>query len=90
MDVVVEYEYTAKEEDELSLKLGDIITNVAKLDGGWWEGNLNGKRGMFPDNFVKVSSLHRAVPFMVNRPQQSWGEVGLGAFYPKVVVRVLV
>lgn len=21
---------------------------------GWWEGELNGKRGVFPDNFVKL------------------------------------
>ena len=55
VDVVVEFEYTAKEEDELSLKVGDIVTNVDKTDGGWWEGELNGKRGVFPDNFVKVN-----------------------------------
>lgn len=26
------------------------------MPGGWWEGTLasNGKRGMFPDNFVRV------------------------------------
>jgi len=23
-------------------------------DGGWWEGELDGKKGLFPDNFVKV------------------------------------
>jgi len=23
-------------------------------DGGWWEGELDGKKGIFPDNFVKV------------------------------------
>ena len=21
---------------------------------GWWEGELNGRRGVFPDNFVKL------------------------------------
>ena len=51
---MVEYEYTAEQDDELSLKPGDIIIDVKKGGGGWWEGTLNGKRGMFLDNFVKV------------------------------------
>lgn len=57
VDVVVEFEYEAEENDELTLKVGDVITNVVKQEGGWWEGELNGKRGVFPDNFVKVSSV---------------------------------
>ena len=24
------------------------------MSGGWWEGTLNGKHGLFPENFVKV------------------------------------
>ncbi|KAK0053604.1 SH3 domain-containing kinase-binding protein 1-like isoform X4 [Biomphalaria pfeifferi] len=38
----------------MSLKVGDIITNVVTAEGGWWEGELNGKKGMFPENFVKL------------------------------------
>ena len=52
----MEYEYIAQEEDELTIKPGEVISNVIKHDGGWWEGELNGKKGMFPDNFVKVRS----------------------------------
>ena len=54
MTVLVEHEYAATEEDELSIRPGDIISDVIKQDGGWWEGTLNGKKGVFPDNFVKV------------------------------------
>ncbi|CAL1546853.1 unnamed protein product [Lymnaea stagnalis] len=54
MEAVVEYEYQAEQEDELTLKVGDIITNVTTAEGGWWEGELNGKKGMFPENFVKL------------------------------------
>ncbi|KAG7244227.1 hypothetical protein INR49_004364, partial [Caranx melampygus] len=53
-EVVVEYEYEAHHEDELTLRLGDIIKNVRHIEeDGWMEGDLNGKRGLFPDNFVK-------------------------------------
>ncbi|XP_074660096.1 SH3 domain-containing kinase-binding protein 1-like isoform X2 [Tubulanus polymorphus] len=54
VEVLVEFEYEAVEDDELSLKVGDVIKNVIIQDGGWWEGDLRGKRGVFPDNFVKV------------------------------------
>ena len=54
VDVEVEFDYEAELGDELSLKTGDIVENVKRMDGGWWEGTLNGKRGVFPDNFVKV------------------------------------
>lgn len=53
----MEYEYVAIQEDELTLRLGDVIRNVRRIEEeGWMEGDLNGKRGLFPDNFVKVIS----------------------------------
>ncbi|KAJ8937353.1 hypothetical protein NQ314_011898 [Rhamnusium bicolor] len=54
VEVIVEYDYTAKEPDELTIKKGDIIKDVVKKQGGWWEGVLKDKKGMFPDNFVKL------------------------------------
>nr|XP_022339124.1 rho guanine nucleotide exchange factor 7-like isoform X6 [Crassostrea virginica] len=39
--------------DELCLMKGDIITVSQTMDGGWWEGTLNGKTGWFPSNYVK-------------------------------------
>ncbi|CAH1099576.1 unnamed protein product [Psylliodes chrysocephalus] len=51
--VIVEYDYMAKEPDELTIRKGDIITDVVKKQGGWWEGVLKDKKGMFPDNFVR-------------------------------------
>lgn len=53
-EALVEFDYEAEQDDELTLHVGDIIKNVSTADGGWWEGELNGKKGMFPDNFVKV------------------------------------
>lgn len=56
VSAIVEYNYTAKETDELTLVKGAIINNIKRQSGGWWEGSLatNGKTGMFPDNFVRV------------------------------------
>ncbi|XP_013910159.1 PREDICTED: SH3 domain-containing kinase-binding protein 1 isoform X4 [Thamnophis sirtalis] len=50
------FPYEAQNEDELTIKEGDIVTLVNKdcIDAGWWEGELNCKRGVFPDNFVKL------------------------------------
>ncbi|KAL5289623.1 hypothetical protein ACFFRR_009591 [Megaselia abdita] len=55
----VEFAYHPQNEDELELKVGDIITIVSKeaQDIGWWKGEKNGKIGVFPDNFVKILPL---------------------------------
>ncbi|XP_071819665.1 SH3 domain-containing kinase-binding protein 1-like isoform X5 [Apostichopus japonicus] len=54
VEALVEYDYDAVNPDELTIKVGDTITGIKIMEGGWWEGEVNGKRGMFPDNFVKV------------------------------------
>ncbi|CAL8399131.1 unnamed protein product [Arctogadus glacialis] len=53
VEAVVEFDYEAQQPDELSLRLGDVIINIRRDDGGWWEGELDGRRGFFPDNFVR-------------------------------------
>ncbi|XP_032829439.1 SH3 domain-containing kinase-binding protein 1 isoform X2 [Petromyzon marinus] len=53
VEVLVEFDYEAQADDELTLHVGDIVTAVRKDSGGWWEGDLHGRRGVFPDNFVK-------------------------------------
>ncbi|XP_044756496.1 CD2-associated protein-like [Coccinella septempunctata] len=52
----VKYSYKAQNEDELSLREGDVITLLSKdgQDPGWWKGELNGVVGVFPDNFVVI------------------------------------
>ncbi|XP_029308274.1 SH3 domain-containing protein 21 isoform X2 [Cottoperca gobio] len=52
----VMFDYKAITEDELELKKGDVVAilNKETEDEGWWEGELNGRCGCFPDNFVMV------------------------------------
>ena len=48
------YDYQAADVDEITLNLGDIITDIDKRQVGWWIGRApDGTRGMFPDNYVK-------------------------------------
>lgn len=56
IEASVEFDYTAQEADELTLRKGDLITGIRVQSGGWWEGLLvrENRRGMFPDNFVRV------------------------------------
>ncbi|KAK2856573.1 hypothetical protein Q5P01_005308 [Channa striata] len=73
MEVVVEYEYEALHDDELTLRLGDIIKNVRYIEeDGWMEGDLNGKRGLFPDNFVKeLKKESKEAKETKNEPKES-------------------
>ena len=42
-------------DDEISFDPGDVITNIDKVDEGWWTGTCNGRTGLFPANFVEVN-----------------------------------
>ncbi len=56
MEAIVEFDYQSQHDDELTIAVGDIISNIRKDEGGWWVGELDGRRGVFPDNFVRVSA----------------------------------
>jgi len=47
------YEYQARDVDELSFDVNDILELVKEDDSGWWTGRLNGKEGFFPNNYVQ-------------------------------------
>ena len=47
------YNYVGQEEDELTIQAGDIIGLINGDNADWWEGELNGKVGVFPANYVE-------------------------------------
>ncbi|XP_072542154.1 rho guanine nucleotide exchange factor 7a isoform X2 [Salminus brasiliensis] len=51
--VKARFNFQQTNEDELSFNKGDIISVTRTEEGGWWEGNLNGKTGWFPSNYVR-------------------------------------
>lgn len=74
VEAIVEFDYQAQHDDELTISVGEIITNIRKEDGGWWEGQINGRRGLFPDNFVRVSTTWNPFPVScVGSTDQSFG-----------------
>eukprot|EP01121_Diplochlamys_sp_Union-15-3_P022138 TRINITY_DN9334_c0_g1_i1.p1 TRINITY_DN9334_c0_g1~~TRINITY_DN9334_c0_g1_i1.p1 ORF type:complete len:253 (-),score=65.05 TRINITY_DN9334_c0_g1_i1:113-871(-) len=50
--LVARFPYTRGEPGDLEFKSGDIIRLVDKEEDPWWRGELNGKIGLFPSNFV--------------------------------------
>ncbi|XP_053919860.1 SH3 domain-containing kinase-binding protein 1 isoform X2 [Cuculus canorus] len=70
VEAIVEFDYKAQHDDELTITVGDIITNIKKDDGGWWEGQLKGRRGLFPDNFVREIKKDMKKENAANKPPE--------------------
>ena len=47
------YPYQGASQQELSFNVNDVIFILKKDPGGWWEGELNGRRGWIPANYVQ-------------------------------------
>ncbi|XP_041043901.1 intersectin-2-like isoform X2 [Carcharodon carcharias] len=62
--VIAIYDYTAVNEDELSFFKGQFINVLNRDDPDWWQGELNGINGLFPSNYVKVTTE--------SDPSQQW------------------
>uniref|UniRef100_A0A8C5HJZ3 Dynamin-binding protein n=1 Tax=Gouania willdenowi TaxID=441366 RepID=A0A8C5HJZ3_GOUWI len=50
------YEFRAMEPGELDFDVGDRIQVLNTLEDGWLEGELGGRRGIFPHRFVKMEN----------------------------------
>ncbi|KAJ7344208.1 hypothetical protein JRQ81_000158 [Phrynocephalus forsythii] len=54
--VIAMYDYLANNEDELSFSKGQLINVLNKDDADWWQGEINGISGLFPSNYVKMTT----------------------------------
>ncbi|VVC37884.1 Hypothetical protein CINCED_3A015775 [Cinara cedri] len=50
--VIALFPFNAVHNDELTFQKDEIITLVSKDEQAWWRGELNGKTGLFPSNYV--------------------------------------
>ncbi|XP_062866960.1 intersectin-1 isoform X1 [Trichomycterus rosablanca] len=54
--VIGMYDYTAQNDDELPFGKGQMINVLSREDPDWWKGELNGSVGLFPSNYVKLTT----------------------------------
>ena len=80
---LVLFPYTAQYEDELSLKEGQLITIITKdcEDEGWWKGEIDGKVGLFSDNFVEIVSQNRSEEVK----RRISGELSASEYFIKII-----
>ncbi|XP_036068056.1 SH3 domain-containing protein 19 isoform X2 [Oryzias melastigma] len=48
------YDFNSDCEEELSIQVGDILTNVESIDEEWFLADLRGRRALVPKNYVQV------------------------------------
>uniref|UniRef100_A0A6Q2X5N2 Intersectin 2b n=1 Tax=Esox lucius TaxID=8010 RepID=A0A6Q2X5N2_ESOLU len=63
--VIAMYDYKAANEDEMSFSKGQLISVFDKNDPDWWKGEVNGVTGLFPTNYVKMTTTE-------TDPSQQW------------------
>ena len=52
------YDYDKDEDNEISLREGELITSIVEQEGGWYSGtNSRGETGYFPGNYVELSQV---------------------------------
>uniref|UniRef100_A0A3B4EW62 Osteoclast-stimulating factor 1 n=1 Tax=Pundamilia nyererei TaxID=303518 RepID=A0A3B4EW62_9CICH len=71
------FSYVPQHEDELELKIGDVIEIIAEVEEGWWEGVLNGKTGMFPSNFTKEILTDSETPSLDSQEENRSGRTNV-------------
>uniref|UniRef100_A0A8D3E3J9 Intersectin 2b n=1 Tax=Scophthalmus maximus TaxID=52904 RepID=A0A8D3E3J9_SCOMX len=55
--VIAVYDYSAANKDEMSFSKGQLINVLDKNNPDWWKGEINGVTGLFPTNYVKMTTV---------------------------------
>ena len=48
------YDFSAEGPGELTIRTGDVIVLVEKVDADWIKGRLKGQEGIFPSGFAEI------------------------------------
>ncbi|NXF99247.1 DNMBP protein, partial [Sakesphorus luctuosus] len=71
------YQFQALEAKELDFDVGDRIQIIGVLEDGWLEGELRGKRGIFPHRFVRLEASEACREKVYSGDLQGEGSCGL-------------
>ena len=52
--VMALWSFEGERDSDLNFQEGDIITVLRRYENGWWEGEVNGRIGDFPSNYVEL------------------------------------
>ncbi|KAF2078329.1 hypothetical protein CYY_000313 [Polysphondylium violaceum] len=47
------YDFNSETPRDLPLRVGDVVNVIGKPHEEWWEGEINGRTGLFPANYVQ-------------------------------------
>jgi len=48
------YDFDSQDTEELGFKAGDIINIIQAVDAEWWQGEVDGRQGIFPVSYVEA------------------------------------
>ena len=80
--VKVVYDFHTTESGEISLSAGDVVRVVRQVDTNWLQGEIHGKIGNFPSNFVTelvlppVSNGQKLFTAVRSFPAEVQGDLG--------------
>merc|ERR1719188_1734620 len=58
------FSYQPVHDDELELKVDQVLEFMGEVEDGWWKGRLGGRVGVFPSNFVEMCEDDTADPII--------------------------
>jgi len=50
----VKFNFNPQTELELGLRKGEIVTIIRQIDANWYEGKVDGSRGIFPSSYIEL------------------------------------